>query len=447
MDKILVVARTEFGNAVRTKAFLVSLLLLPALYGIMILVQLYANKSDVAERKFAVIDRTGKLFPAIRKATEERNKLFVNAKGKATAPPFVAEEYKDGGKSPEETVLALSDRVRSGELFAFVEIPADAVEPKLAQPVSLKYYSNTPTYRDLQGYLDVVVGMASRVFRYQAVGINPVMAMQVDRPTVTETLGLATRGAPPPAAGAPATAPGAAPAIVAAQKIDPIRTIGLPIGVMMVIWIVTMTQPQQLVSTVMEEKMSRISEMLLGSLSPFELMAGKLLGSLATAMLTTALYLTAAYFAVGRMGYGDAITPKLVATLVLFITLSIVLFGSLFMAVGSACSELKDAQSLIMPVMMLAMLPMLVLGPVLMNPGGNLAVVLSLIPTATPILMPMRMVMSPAPPLWQVGLSVLITSLTALACVWASAKIFRTGLLMHGKAPSFRELARWVVAR
>ena len=117
------------------------------------------------------------------------------------------------------------------------------------------------------------------------------------------------------------------------------------------------------------------------------------------------------------------------------------------MAVGAACNELKDAQSLLMPVMMISMFPLFVWLGVALNPSSPLAVGLTLVPTASPFLMLMRLVLRPPPPYWQVGLSIVLTALTALVCVWAAAKIFRTGLLMQGKSPSFRELARWVLAK
>ncbi|MDB5352472.1 MAG: hypothetical protein JWN86_3719 [Planctomycetota bacterium] len=449
MDKILIVARTEFGNAVRTKAFLVSLLMLPILYSAMIFMQIFANRSDTVPRPFAVIDRTGKLFPAIKKAAEERNKSLVTPEGKPTASAFYPTEVKDGDQPPDATVLALSEKVRAKELFAFVEIPADAIEARAGAPIVLKYYSESPNYRELHGWLEGVVSPIARSQRYKAANVDPNLAARIDRFLITENLGLASRGSAPSQV---ATTPGTSPppnsgSIVAAKKIDPVRSIFMPMGLAMIVYLITMTTAPQLVGTVIEEKMSRISEMLLGSISTFEMMMGKLLGNVSVAMLTTTLYLAASYAGATRFGYADALTPGLIATLVLFIGLAILLFGSLYMAVGSACSELKDAQTMMMPIMMLAILPMGLLAPVLTNPSSTVSVVASLIPPATPILMTLRIAMSPAPPAWQVILSIVLTTTTAVACVWASGKIFRTGLLMHGKAPTFRELARWVLAR
>ena len=98
------------------------------------------------------------------------------------------------------------------------------------------------------------------------------------------------------------------------------------------------------------------------------------------------------------------------------------------MAVGAACNELKDAQSLMMPVMLLSMFPVFVWTAVLQNPSSPLSVGMSLFPPASPFLMLMRLALRPAPPAWQVGLSVVLTTATALFCIWAAGKIFRTGL-------------------
>ena len=162
---------------------------------------------------------------------------------------------------------------------------------------------------------------------------------------------------------------------------------------------------------------------------------------------TNALYVGGAYLVAHHYGYADLVRPGLVVALAVFMPLAVLLYGSLYLAVGAACSELKDAQSLMMPVMLLSMLPMFVWTVVLKDPASPMAVGLSLFPPSTPYLMLMRMGMQPSPPAWQVALGIVLTTLTCLGCVWAAGKIFRTGLLMHGKPPSFRELARWVVAR
>jgi ABC-2 type transport system permease protein len=176
-------------------------------------------------------------------------------------------------------------------------------------------------------------------------------------------------------------------------------------------------------------------------------MLGKLLGNVGIALVLAAIYITGAYAVAAHYGYAHLVRPDLVLAMALFMPLAVLLYGSLYLAVGASCSELKDAQSLMMPVMLLSMLPMFVWTVVLRDPASPMAVGFSLFPPSTPYLMLMRMAMQPAPPLWQVALGVALTTLTSLACVWAAGKIFRTGLLMHGKPPSLREMARWVMAR
>jgi ABC-2 type transport system permease protein len=99
------------------------------------------------------------------------------------------------------------------------------------------------------------------------------------------------------------------------------------------------------------------------------------------------------------------------------------------------------------PVLLLVMVPVFTAGSVLRAPDGTLATVLSLVPTAAPFLMLLRISLQPGPPLWQIVTSVLLMAGTALVVVWAAGKIFRTGILMQGKSATFGEMLRWVMAK
>ena len=122
------------------------------------------------------------------------------------------------------------------------------------------------------------------------------------------------------------------------------------------------------------------------------------------------------------------------------------LFGSFAISIGAACTDFKDTQSLMMPVMLIFMIPLFVWINVLQAPSSTFSAVISLFPPATPMLMVLRLAIPPGPPLWQVLLSVVLTAATTVACVWAAGKIFRTGVLMQGKSASVRELVRWLLA-
>ena len=134
------------------------------------------------------------------------------------------------------------------------------------------------------------------------------------------------------------------------------------------------------------------------------------------------------------------------AWFVVFLLCAVLMFGSVFIAIGAACSDLKDSQSMMQPVMMLLLLPMFASPIVLRQPDSMVSVVASLFPTGTPFLMLMRLAMTPPPPMWQVALSVAITLGTTALFVWAAARIFRVGLLMQGKPPNLPELLKWIRA-
>ena len=120
------------------------------------------------------------------------------------------------------------------------------------------------------------------------------------------------------------------------------------------------------------------------------------------------------------------------------------MYGSVFLAVGSACNDLRETQTLIMPVLMLVMTPLLLLSVVISDPNGTLSTVASLIPFFSPILMMVRVMLEPGAPLWQALLALTGSAAMAFLCVVAAGRIFRVGMLSGGAAPTPRELARWV---
>ena len=381
------------------------------------------------------------MYSAIEQAAQAHNAKLPDARGKNARPRMEPEQFPSsaGGNGDSALELELADRIHQGELDAYVEIPASVVEPAAGNlPAnSLQYHSNNPNDDTIRNWLTEVVNKAVRARRFRSAGLDQALAERLSQPVLVDNLGLVERS----------STGGADTGVKAAEKVDLLRTAGIPAGLLFIMFFVIMTSAPQLLNSVIEEKMSRISEVLLGSVTPFELMMGKLLGNVGIAMLLAALYVGGGFLVLAYHGYANVVSPGLIAALVLFLFLAILLYGSLYMAVGSACSELKDAQSLMMPVMLISLLPMFVWTAVLKNPASPLSVGMSLFPPASPFLMLMRLALRPAPPAWQVVLSVVLTTLTAMAIVWAAGKIFRTGLLMQGKPPSFIELARWVMAK
>jgi ABC-type Na+ efflux pump permease subunit len=176
-------------------------------------------------------------------------------------------------------------------------------------------------------------------------------------------------------------------------------------------------------------------------------MTGKLTGAVGIGMTLSTIYLGAAYGLTHYFEIADQIPVALYAWFVFFLFIALVIFGSIFSAIGAACSEIRDAQSLMTPVMLLVIIPMMCLGPILDSPSSTFSKAVSLFPPATPMLMFVRIAMQPGPEAWEIMLAVILSVAFATACVWAAGKVFRVGILSQGQAPSFTKLIGWVLTK
>jgi ABC-2 type transport system permease protein len=428
--KVWTVASTEFVTAIRSKAFLIGVLLVP-LVGVIsaVMPKLVGDEADKIERRVAVIDETGRLYPLLRLLTDQWNAAQVAKDGTVKGPRFHLEQVPTPPANRVDDVrVQLSDRVRDHEIFAFVELPTSLFTDTL----KIRYYTDSPTYQVLPRFLEQGVGRLVIAERLRAANVDQqtlialVKEMQLDR---LELVGRSAGGRVAPA-----------------KASDPIRSFVTPAVLMFLMFIIVMSTASPLLNSVMEEKMTRISEVMLGSVSPFELMAGKLLGVVFVSILLSSVYLSGAWGFAAYKGYGDAVTVTQIAWFFVYLVMAILIYGSLFIAIGAAASDLKDAQALMTPGMVLFMTPMFLWMPILKAPGSTLAIVASLIPFATPLLMTLRLALSPAPALWQILLGFVL----ALACtaffVWAGGRVFRVGILMQGKSATFAEMWRWIRA-
>jgi ABC-2 type transport system permease protein len=435
MRKTLIVAQTEFGALVRSKAFIAGILLMPVMMVLSVgLTRATRRVADDRDRTFAIVDYSGVISgPLVMLA-----KMFdagslpggAGPEGPATSR-FIPVEIKTAGQQPDELRLELSDRVRRGELFAFVEFPADVVDP--GGEARIRYYSDHPSYATLPTWLRATANGVIINERFRRAAVDGALVARLMKQAPVDSLGLFERDA--------------SGAARQGEKVDAARAFGVPAAVVFLMFITVMSSGPALLNSVIEEKMSRISEVLMGSITPLQLMAGKLLGSVAVSILLSAIYVAGGLMGAHYWGgYASAVTASLLGWFFVFLVLSILMFGSVFIAVGAACSDLKDSQGMMTPVMMLIMVPMFMWVPILRAPDGTIATVLSLVPTAAPFLMMLRISLAPGPPVWQIALSAALMAATTAVAIWAAAKIFRTGLLMQGKAASLAELVRWVRA-
>jgi ABC-2 type transport system permease protein len=144
--------------------------------------------------------------------------------------------------------------------------------------------------------------------------------------------------------------------------------------------------------------------------------------------------------------FADALPSLSMSTalaLLLFFVLGFIFYASLFAAVGAMVNSQEDVQQASMPVMLLLVSSVIFMTPIMTNPGSGLARTMSLLPFSAPILMPLRMTLIPVP-WYEVAGSIAGVAVACLVAIWLSARIYRVGLLMYGKRPTFGEVARWV---
>lgn len=445
MRKMLVVAVREYLAAVRTKAFIVSLVIMPILMSGSILVQwLLRDFHDTQKKTFAVVDRTKseRIYPLIDAAVRDYNEKETRdpQTGKQIQPLFELKRERPSEaneRAISEQRAELSERVHKGELFGFLDIGADVLHPEAAGANAdsriIRYQSNRPTNAALPRLLQKDVVERISALRYQDANLPVPLArlQEIMQPAKVDVKGLSRR------------IPGTGQ-IEDASSRSLIAPVAVPIGLMMLMFMVVMMSSTPLMQGVVEEKMQRIAEVLLGSVRPFDLMFGKLIGMTAVSLTITGVYLGGAYWAARHYGFAEYIPGPLLAWFLVFQSLAALMFGSLFIAIGAACTDMKETQNLLWPVMLLIVMPMFVLGSVLQEPNSTVATALSFFPFATPMLMIMRQSVPPGVPVWQPIVGVILVLLTTLFCVWAGGRIFRIGILLQGKGARLGEMLHWV---
>ena len=208
--------------------------------------------------------------------------------------------------------------------------------------------------------------------------------------------------------------------------------------------ILTMLTGQMLIRSMIEEKSSRIIEILVSSCSPQELMAGKIFGLSFLGLVQIALWVFIGICAFISFNL-DVAFDNLFLILIYFL-LGYLLYSAIFVSVGSICSTEQGAQQLISCVSIILIIPLVISSSMEQDPNSFLVKVLTYIPLFTPPVMIMRIPVI-VPPIWEIIASILILLLSIWLTIWVGGKIFRMGILVYGKRPSLKELVRWMRAK
>jgi len=466
MNRVLHVAMREFLATVLTRGFLIGLLVLPLV--ILVMATLFPKLIKSAEKaprvvgEVAVVDPTGEITTALtaylspEAIAERRGDLLQKADEavpdavKEIGGGEVADRQRDAmelvlGKVPQLDVVDLGpaadierakeplrdfrmEKADAGGRLALVVVDADAVRPAAGE----QDYGSYELY--VAEKIDDRIEDEIRDGLRESIVDARVAAAGLDRGDI-ERLTRVKREA--------AVAIGAEGEKTTSKKEQVARML-IPVAFMILLMMSVLISGQQLMTNTIEEKSSRVIELLLSAVSPMELMTGKILGQLGVGVLILVLY--------GGVGIVGLIVSSLFGLIeisllfyaMLFFLVAYFMLASGMAAIGSAVNEVREAQSLMTPVMLTIMIPYMLWLPISRDPNSTFATVLSFVPPINPFVMMLRLTSSTPPPIWQVWLSILIGVAGVYAAIWFAAKVFRIGILMYGKPPNFKTLVRWV---
>jgi len=332
-------------------------------------------------------------------------------------------------------------------LFAAVIIPSDVTEwvpvskkkkEKKEKPVKsgeIEYWSANLADQDLQKVIERAVNEEFRRNAFIQERMKP------------ETVRVVQNSHVPFNAKNPKKAEGKEDVSVA----DRIRQYA-PIAFVYLLWIAIFTVSQMLLNNTIEEKSNRIIEVLLSSVTSRELMMGKLLGIAAVGLTMTGAWILTLMVILNQYRSPEAQmvdqvltvlnTSNLLPLFAVYFLFGYLFYAGIFLAIGSICNTIKEAQNFMGPMMMIMMVPLLAMFFIPKDPNGTLATALSWIPLYTPFVMMNRAAADP-PLVDQIGTVILMIG-SAVAMLWLSAKIFRIGILRTGQPPRLVELFRWI---
>ncbi len=441
MDKLLIVAKREYMERLRSRWFIVMTLLVPAMFtgALMLPVWMAARAAASANvRNVIVLDVTG---------TQLGERVVSNLMSdstvapKASIAPSLRRVTPDSLPAAEAT--ALRQVMAKGSYAGYLVLDDSTLAGKSARYAG----RNASSLSDLDK-LRTAVRQAVMMVRLQREGVQPATIDAVSRINLklpAERVDERGRG------GSGQTG----------------FFVGLAIAIMLFMSI--LIHGQAILRGVLEEKTTRVAEVVMSSVKPETLLAGKVLGVGAVGLTQQVLWIAMAIYlmptfvpivmrsaggALGGAAAGAAPPVSITAALgglsagtfvaiLLFFLVGFVFYSSLFAAAGAMVNSEQEAQQAVMPVMVVVMAVWFTVNPILLNPTGTLAVVLSWLPISSPIILPMRMGLVPVP-WWTVVGSLLVGVLGCWGVVWLSGRIYRVGMLMYGKRPSFGELARWI---
>ena len=422
LRNVSVIAKREYLARIRSKGFWISTIALPFLMGAWLVVPSLVMSKTKSSQRLAVVDLSEK---GIGEALE--GKLAEWAERTAQQVSFEL-ELVAAVDDLDELRRRLDQRTLEGDIQAWVWIDSRGLADN-----SVEYHAESVTNFITQQALERALSSVIRRSRLEGEGYDAEVISELTRSVDLDTVRVSEEG----------------------SKADAgIGGLALAIGLFMVLYMTTLIYGNQVMLGVLEEKNSRVVEVLVATIKPLELMLGKLGGIGLIGMTQLGIWVGAALVltAPGLIGLATALpegvelptlTLGLVGHFLGFFVLGYFFYATFYAMVGSAFNNPQEAQQLATVAVIWVVLPWVFFMPILNDPDSTVAVVTSLIPLFTPLLMMLRIAVK-TPPAWQILLGYVLTTGLCLLMAWLCARIYRVGILMYGKKPTLKELWRWL---
>ena len=432
-NKISIIIGREFNERVRKKSFIITTLLTPMLMLVLMFAPILLTQySESDEKVIMVVDESHLVAPALQSTPEVQ---FIET----PLPIDIAKkEYPD--------------------CFALLHVGKDILE----NSSDVRFYTNGSTSIGLEQNITAQINMAlqnEKLARYEIANLQDILAnvsTKVNMQSYKNNTGDSEE----------------------VESSSSVVATVLAYVLSFVLYMFLLIYGAMVMQSVIEEKNNRVLEVMVSSVRPFEMMMGKILGVACVAVLQIAIWVVfiagMAYFvlpnvlpeevlaAMDMMKQGVVVSGetdvellqavmmlsnvgyilKLLAALLIFVVGGFLLYAAMFAAVGSAVDSPQDAQQLQTPIILPIILSLLVMLSVINDPTSSLAFWFSMIPLTSPIVMMARIPYEI--PIWEIVVSATVLYVTFFVMVWAAAKIYRVGILMHGKKPTFKDLWRWI---
>ncbi|HVF22812.1 MAG TPA: ABC transporter permease [Pyrinomonadaceae bacterium] len=429
MRKFLAVLKREYIQRVRARMFIVSTILLPVVMSLFGLVPAIILSIDAGgPMRVAVMDQTGKMYARLEDAlaSDEKPEPGERSGPEVAGREFRLEQIPSIGPDADAQQSRLDERLVAKELDGYLILPPDFMDHGRAE-----FFNNNPGDVLSRRILQQALNRAVREQRLVEAQVDPKTRQGLFQPVDLESVKIGARG----------------------EERDSGGSFILVFGVGFIMYLAILMYGQIILGAVIEEKETRIAEILFSSVKPFTLMMGKLVGVSLVALTQLAIWGTAfSVFALYGVNLLASRGMKMTSIpgipfahyiyFALFFLLGYFIYATIYALVGSMVTTTQEGGQLAMPIILILVVSFYLFLPVSRSPDSSFSFWVSMIPFTSPVAMLVRIV-TQTPPFWQIALSLIIGFGTVILIMWIASRIYRVGMLMYGKRASIPEALRW----